>query len=299
MTVNDVSKAFLEHCQTERHLSANTVDAYSQDLAEFLRRFSGRDITSVTGRDLTDYAAFLSGVRALAPATVKRRLACLRSMFRWLVRKSVIPVSPFAAVEIRIRIPDRLPRCLSASEMALLVGFADSSRGPGGLATLLLLVTGARVGELASLRLRDIDVVHGTIRIVGKGDRERQVFVPEGRVLDLLRQHVTERGAGDQPDKPFLVSPGERAASTASIRTRVKQLSRSAGLQRTVTPHVLRHTAATALLEAGVDMRFVQRLLGHRSIATTQIYTHVSDRALRAAVISAGVCGQLPRRVLA
>lgn len=295
MTTDEAGKAFLEHCDKERHLARNTLGAYAQDIAEFARRFGDTDLTDVAGRDLVDYAAHLSGARALAPATVKRRLACLRSMFRWLVRRSFLEVNPFASVEIRVRVPERLPRCLDNTDMALLSRAANTAGGTLGLGTLLLLVTGMRVGELASVRLCDVDPDRGVIRIVGKGDRERQVFVPEGRVLDLLRQQVCLRGGRHFLETTLLAGCNGHAARAASIRSRVKSLSRSAGLRRTVTPHMLRHTAATALMEAGIDIRFVQRLLGHRSISTTQIYTHVSDRALRAAVSAAAVCGQLER----
>ena len=295
MTVDEAGEAFLKHCEKERHLAANTVNAYRQDVAEFRRKFAGAEVAGVTGQHLVAYAAHLSGARALAPATVKRRLACLRSLFRWLVRRSTLAASPFATVDIRVRVPDRLPRCLGAGDMARLAEAADDAQGLAGLAVLLLLVTGARVSELASVRLGDVDPDRGSIRIIGKGDRERQVFVPDGRVLDLLRSHMEARNACSLPNDTLLVGARGRAATAHSIREQVKRLSKSAGLQRTVTPHVLRHTAATALLEAGTDMRFVQRLLGHRSISTTQIYTHVSDRALKAAVSAAAICGQLPR----
>ena len=296
MTTDEAGADFLEHCERERCLSSNTLDAYRQDIAEFLREFRGLEIDDVDGRGMVRYAAHLSGMRALAPATVKRRLACLRSMFRWLVRRSALAVSPFATVEIRVRVPDRLPRCITPAEMATLSKAADDAEGLAGLATLLLLVTGVRVGELASLHLGDVDVEGGTIRIRGKGDRERQAFVPDGRVADLLRLHVTERTRAPGEMQPLFVSRSGRAATPACIRRRVTELSHNAGVSVRVTPHMLRHTAATSLLEAGMDMRFVQRLLGHRSITTTQLYTHVSNRALRAAVAAAAICGQLPRR---
>ena len=296
MTTDEAAAAFLEHCEKERGLSGNTLDAYRQDIAEFLSRFGDLQLANVDGRGLVEFTSYMSGPRSLAPATVKRRLACLRSMFKWLVRRSEISVSPFATVEIRVRIPDRLPRCISGRDMAVLSRTAADTVGFTGLATLLLLVTGARVGELASLRLADVDVDGGTIRIRGKGDRERQAFVPEGRVADLLKRHVTGRETTAQRGAALFVSRSGRPASTACIRGRLKSLSASAGVSVTVTPHMLRHTAATSLLEAGVDIRFVQRLLGHKSITTTQLYTHVSDNALRAAVTAAAICGQLPRR---
>ena len=244
--------------------------------------------------DLVGYASYLSGERALAPATVRRRLAYLRSMFGWLVRRGTIATNPFAAVEIRIRIPERLPRCLHEADIARLVAAAREQGGVAGLATLLLFATGIRVGELSSLRTADVDLGMGTMRIVGKGNRERRVFLPGGSAGTQLTRHVLARSQAGSEGR-LVVGPGGQTASPALIRREVKRLARQAGVERAITPHMLRHTAATSLLEAGVDIRFVQRLLGHRSILTTQMYTHVSDGALRAAIRGADICGRLER----
>ena len=294
MDSDKAAEGFLQHCKAERRLCGNTLAAYRQDTGEFLRRFGSRDVRSISGKELVGYASYLSGERALAPATVKRRLACLKSMFGWLVRSDKLEESPFSGAEIRVRIPDRLPRCLNAADMAALAAAAHRVTGPAGLATLLLFATGARVSELASVSLADIDLERGTMRIVGKGDRERQVFLPGGRVGQRLGDHLRDRDVSAGP-AGLLVRPDGRPVSAAHIRAGVKRLARDAGVVRLVTPHMLRHTAATSLLEAGVDMRFVQRLLGHRSILTTQMYTHVTDDALRAAVAGADICGRLER----
>ncbi len=296
MTTDEAAAGFMEHCERERGLSRNSLDAYRQDTSEFLRRFPGQSVADVDGTAMVGFAAFLSGPRKLAPATVKRRLACLRSMFRWLARRGAIPASPFSSVEVRVRIPDRLPRCISRGEMNALSAAADLAEDMAGLATLLLLVTGARVGELAGVRVADVDAAAGTIRIRGKGDRERQVYIPDGRVADLLRREVAARERSAGREAVLLAAKGGRPASPACIRERLRGLSASAGIAVRVTPHMLRHTAATSLIEAGTDIRLVQKLLGHRSITTTQLYTHVSDRALRDAVAAAGICARLARR---
>ena len=290
MVIEEAGRVFLGYCANERHLSAHTIAAYRQDLAEFARRFGDVELDSVGGIDLVEYSAFLGGVRGLAPATVKRRLACLRSMFAWLARQSAVAVNPFSTVEIRVRIPDRLPRCLSAADMATLAKAAASAPPTSCLATLLLFATGVRVSELASVTLGDIDVGQGTMRIVGKGDRERRVFVKNAALSARLSAYMADHVSSE---RPLLVARDGKPLNAARIRDAVKRVSRLAGLARTVTPHMLRHTTATSLLEAGVDIRFVQRLLGHRSIVTTQLYTHVSDRALEAAVAAADICGRL------
>jgi site-specific recombinase XerD len=211
-------------------------------------------------------------------------------MFTRLVRQGSIQDTPFAKIDLHVRIPARLPRCLGTGEMTALMRAAERASSTTRLAALLLFVTGVRVGELAAVRIEDIDLEQRSVRIIGKGNRERQVFLPHDAIVRLVRQYVaTEHKAGTVSGR-LLLNSRERPANAASLRARIRLLAQEAGLARRVTPHMLRHTAATALMEAGVDIRFVQRLLGHQSIATTQIYTHVSDRALKAAIIGANVC---------
>ncbi len=293
MNLYEAATAFLAHCERERQLSSNSIAAYQQDLAEFRRYFGSVNIKDVSGTQLVLFSQYLQQARRLAPATIKRRLACLKSMFRWLLRHSVLASDPFASVDVRIRIPDRLPRCLPTSEMARLADAAEIEGDLVRLATLLLFATGLRVSELTSLRLSDIDLLTGSLRVNGKGSRERFVYVTNERVCRLLTTYVeARRSLPSDHDNLLLCSRGQ-PATPASLRLRLRRLSTRAGLERRVTPHMLRHTAATSLLEAGVDMRFVQRLLGHRSIATTQIYTHVSDVALRAALAKADTIDRL------
>ncbi len=293
MKLHEAATAFLAHCERERQLSSNSIAAYQQDLAEFRRYFGIVDIEDVSGSQLVLFAQFLQQTRGLAPATVKRRLACLKSMFRWLLRHSVLASDPFASVDVRIRIPDRLPRCLPNSEMARLADAAEIEGDLVRLATLLLFATGLRVSELTGLRLSDIDLSTGSLRVNGKGSRERFVYVTNERVCRLLATYVEARRLLPLDHDNLLLCGRGHPATPAALRLRLRRLSTRAGLERRVTPHMLRHTAATSLLEAGVDMRFVQRLLGHRSIATTQIYTHVSDAALRAAVAKADTIDRL------
>lgn len=284
---------FLAYCQHERHLSANTLAAYRQDLAEFTRFRCPATVEEIDGDHLVTYASYLSGIRRLAPASVKRRLACLRALCAWLVRRKALPTNPFTQVEIRVRIPARLPRCLSHDEAKALVRAAEGASATTRLALHLLLATGIRVGELAGARIGDVDTAQQTMRILGKGSRERQVFLPDKSLATAVASYLsTHRPCATATDQLLQTARG-RAASTSSIRARIKSLARLAGLSRTVTPHMLRHTAATSLLEAGVDIRLVQRLLGHHSIATTQIYTHVSDHVLKAAIVNANAYGRM------
>ncbi|MEK7995416.1 MAG: tyrosine-type recombinase/integrase [Planctomycetota bacterium] len=290
MNVEAACESYLEYCRLERQLSKNTLVAYEQDLKEFVKSFSDRRMDHIAGDELVGYAQELSLSRKLAPASVKRRLACLRAMFARLRRQREIAANPFTNVELRVRIPVRLPRCLTGSEVKALLA-AAKSESTTYLMVLLLVATGVRIGELAAIRLGDLDFDARSIRILGKGSRERQVFLPDSGLVASVRDYIFKlHKAQSAADTILLVNARGRSASSACLRNRLKVLGKKAGLSRQVTPHMLRHTAATALMEAGVDIRFVQRLLGHRSIATTQIYTHVSDRALRAAIVAANVC---------
>jgi len=166
-------------------------------------------------------------------------------------RRKLLPANPFALVEIRVRIPTRLPRCITADEANALLKAADTADSLTRLALQLLLVTGMRVGELASICIGDVDADQQTVRITGKGNRERQVFLPDCSLGDAVRSHMGELyKVSARRDQPLLANRG-RPAGTTYIRSRIRRLGESAGLKRPVTPHMLRHTAATQLLEAG------------------------------------------------
>lgn len=295
MILIEAGEAYLRHCRLERHLSPNTLTAYRQDVTELVGHFGPVDAAVVTGDALVAYTVHLSERRGLAPATVKRRLACARSLFRWLKQAGKLAADPFGGTEIRVRIPDRLPKCLSTHEMARLARAADAAAAATRLATLLLFATGMRVDELVTVRIGDIDLDRDTIRIVGKGNRQRQVVIPNEEMKGVIRDYIRSHHAAGRGGDRLLRGPDGRDLTTAAIRNRLRRLAEAAGMASTVTPHMLRHTAATELLEAGVDIRFVQRLLGHRSILTTQIYTHVSDLALRSAVRGADLFSRLGR----
>lgn len=296
MTFEDACRAFLVYCRTVKGLSTHTLRAYEQDLAE-ARAFCGPDapVDWWARATIRDYVAHLGAARALRAATVKRRLACLKALFRWLETDEVVEVSPFHKAPVSVRLPRRLPRDLSRAEVrqlldsprCRLLGRADFGRMTVRLAILLMLSTGVRVGELAGIRLGDIRLADGVIRIHGKGSRERRVFVTDASVRKLMERYLALRTARGVMTEGLLVDDRGHTLSPQGIRQRLRAAALAAGMERRVTPHMLRHTAATQLLEAGVDIRFVQKLLGHQSIATTQIYTQVSDISLQRVVAEA------------
>ena len=284
MLFRDAASAFIRHCQSIRKLSPHTTRAYELDLAGFVQFLGKR--AAVTACDKTvihNYVRHLFDVRTLKESSVKRHLATLRSMFRWLEEDGEVAEDPFRGARIRIRMPKRLPRVIARADLRRLLlheqppSFADLT---AYVATELLFATGMRVSELASLLDAAVDVDDGTITIIGKGNRERRVFVPDD-IKSLLRDYRTARDRSPSTADTFLVNSRGDAASPQMIRRLVRLHGERSEVRDRVTPHMFRHSVATYLLEEGVDIRYVQRLLGHRSISTTEMYTQVADAALK------------------
>jgi len=287
MTLADAVSRFLLACRL-RKLSLHTQRAYACDLG-FFRRWSGQALLAdaVTGDVVQAWRTHLDD-RQLSAATIKRRLATLRAMAKWLEREGHLTDNPFRRIELGIRLPRRLPRNLNQRDLRLLLQGVRAAVGGDPFGSLLvrftvelLLTTGIRIGEACAIRLGDLDLEGRTVRITGKGSRERQVFLIDDQLLRLTRRYLKGRaGTGSATDR-LLVTARGAPASTDYVRRRLHDAVRGTDLDIKVTPHMLRHTAATQYLECGVDMRFVQRLLGHSSIATTEIYTHVSVARLQ------------------
>jgi site-specific recombinase XerD len=280
----DAASAFIRHCQSIRKLSPHTTRAYELDLAGFTQ-FLGKRAAVVTCDKtvIHNYVRHLFDVRTLKEASVKRHLATLRSMFRWLEEDGQVSEDPFRGARIRIRMPKRLPRVIARADLRRLLlhdqppSFADLT---AYVATELLFATGMRVSELASLLDSAVDVDDGTITIIGKGNRQRRVYVPDD-IKSLLRDYRTARDRAPSTADTFLVNSRGDAASPQMIRRLVRLHGERSEVRDRVTPHMFRHSVATYLLEEGVDIRYVQRLLGHRSISTTEMYTQVADAALK------------------
>jgi len=294
---------FLEHCRVGKRLSSHTLRAYSVDLAAFAR-FAGAEllVEAIVRDTLRDFARSLFDEGGLKETTVKRRMAALKVMFRWLEREEVIELSPFHRLDLTIRLPRRLPRALTVDEIHRLLLTAEAEARSGAYSAILLhfaivtlFATGLRVGELAAVCLSDIDISAGTVVVRGKGNRERQVYLPPGHAMKTLTTYLRARKKV-RPEHDWLLVRPDRCPETAQgFRRALISLAERASIDRRVTPHMLRHTAATQLIEAGVDIRFVQKLLGHASIATTQIYTQVSDSSLRATLERANTVERMRR----
>jgi site-specific recombinase XerD len=274
------------------------VQAYTADLADFCRTVPAETlVSSIAEATLRKYLVGLIGVRKLAAATVRRRFACLRVFFRRLTKLG-LAVDLFGNWSLDIPRRRRLPRALSTPEVSsLLVSFAVPARPPRvqdssfEIAILLMVSTGIRIGELCRLRIEDVAPDGSSLRVYGKGSRDRIAYISDaGLRLGLVRLASRQKALTSRAGALFVSRYGS-PMKPQSIRSKLRKYATNIGLVRRVTPHMLRHTAATLLIEKGVDIRFVQRLLGHSSIATTEIYTHVSDEALRTTLERADVLG--------
>ncbi len=313
MKLTDACERYLHYCQHTKKLSALTINAYRHDLKNFQALTgAGKAINTINRQSIYHYVDTLFS-DGRSEATVKRRLACLKTLFKWLENEEYTDNSPFYKFDLKVRLPKRLPRNIKIDELRAMFHSARASANlplslydskkishPKKIKYLntliiieLLFSTGVRITELVSIQLADIHLNSNTIKIHGKGQRERKVFIPDKETLELIRIYLQARSGLTPSHTNFLINTRGAALSSQSARLLVKDNAKSAAIGRTITPHMYRHSAATQLLEAGVDIRFVQKLLGHESIETTQIYTHVEDIALRDNVMKAAIREQV------
>ena len=296
----DAARRYLDHLTVERGLADNTLTAYRRDLERyvaFLAKRGIRDLAAVEPRTIRSFIASISASthgpdgESYKATSVARTLSAVRTFHRFAVREGMVEEDPTAGV-VRPRLPRALPHPLTIDEVTAVIEVPGPDR-PVGLrdrAILELLYgAGLRVSELTGLDVDDLDLEEGSVRVFGKGSKERDV--PVGRMAREAVAAYLTRG------RPALASARSRSALFLNARggrlTRqscarlVDAHARAAGIRRTVTPHDLRHSFATHLLEGGADVRVVQELLGHASVATTQIYTLVTTEHLRMAYYTA------------
>lgn len=294
-----------------RDLSPHTVRAYDADLASFERHL-GTDF-AVAEIDQDDVIAFIERQKraGLSPASLKRRASALRGFCRWMLSRGLLVADPWSGTALALGQPRKLPRTLPAHELDRLMEFLARAarldarttpdcraveRRPHEATTLLavslMVATGVRVNESVTIKCADVDLPGRALRLVGKGRRERQVFLTNDWIASLAKAYIEARSSFDLEHPNLLFNLHYAPLTPPAMRSRLAKAARAAGLGMHVTPHMLRHTAATQLIEAGVDIRYIQRLLGHASLSTTEIYTHVSDRALRRVVSDADVLGR-------
>lgn len=278
---------FLDHLSVERGLSPRTLDAYRRDVARLISFLEARGIRSPERAgpgDLRDFAYNLKD-RGLAATSIRRNLSAVRTYFNFLVDEGAVTADPTDRVEMP-RIWRRLPHALSRTEVERLLDAPDPGHWLFWRDKALLetaYASGVRVSELTALKVRDVDVEEGLAVVAGKGAKERVVPVGRAalRALDVYIREVRPRLARGSAEGALFLSARGRPLSRMGVWKILRRHVERAGIEKAVTPHTLRHSFATHLLEGGADLAAVQEMLGHADIATTQIYTHVEREYLR------------------
>lgn len=291
-TLNSAIGWFLGHCAHHRKLSPHTLKAYRRDLTLFENFVS--TLTAIPpikdiNRDVLQ--CWLANMNSTKPRTIRRRIATVKSMFSCLERHDKMTNNPFAGFRNEVKVGATLPRVVGRATIRSLLRSVHKLTGgtPGSkrqkirdtALVELLFSTGVRVSEAVATNIEQVDLDRLVISIHGKGSREREIpIVCDSFHDELLKQIAQRREDGAAPCDPLFINRRGKRISDQSVRAILRRQAAHIGSRR-ITPHMLRHTIATLLLEDGVDLRHIQRLLGHSSIATTTIYVHVSERSQR------------------
>lgn len=279
---------FLQHCQYEKNLTSKTIYAYRSDLNMFLHYLHASyplslSLEQVSKEIIKEYMQHLFRYK---PKTVKRKLASLKALFNYYDYEHDNFLNPFRKLRIRFKEPLVLPTVMTCHEIKNILKYLYQARSSNphpdaylykaqtrDIAVIeLLFATGIRVSELCGLSCHAVDLRQATVRIFGKGGKERIIQLCSPDVIKILRQYQLLF----QPCDSFFVNRLGSPLSPASVRALVKRCRTEIGMNKKITPHTFRHTFATLLLEEDVDIKYIQNLLGHSSITTTQIYTHVN-----------------------
>ena len=286
----DIVSRYRRYLKLEKGYSANTLDAYMRDVDKLLRYLAVEQVNvlDVKLEDLEHFAAFISDL-GIGPRSLARILSGVRQFYRFLVIDGYLEVDPTELLESPKQ-PDHLPEVLSTAEVDLLEQAIDLSKWEGHRNRAIIEVLfscGLRVSELTNLKLSNLYIEEQYIRVMGKGSKERLVPISP-RALDELNYWFADRNVmkikPGEEDYVFLNRRGQHLTRTM-ILIMIKRYAVEAGIKKTISPHTLRHSFATSLLEGGADLRAIQAMLGHESIGTTEIYTHIDTSTLRQEIL--------------
>lgn len=289
--------AFVNSCRDERGVGHHTLRAYAQDLRTFARFAQNHQLTEPFSKDdILAYHRHLRDELEAKPATIERRLVTLKSYFAWCADHNSALPSPFADVRISVRIPRRLPRPIERETLQTVLQWeTGSTSAPSAdhvvtlLMIKLLIVTGLRISELTNLKIRNVSADASQMIVHGKGNKERVVFVPNAELQEVFQRYCMNRREQASLKSPLFLNAFGRRLRSQTFRKRLHVLSYRLGITPHLTPHRFRHSAATLLIEEGIDIRMIQALLGHANLKTTEIYVQVSNHALRRALERADI----------
>ncbi len=295
MNLSEAITTFLRHCHLERGLSQLTLTAYQLDLNQFQKRQQHDSIVTINKHAIRKHLVWLD--EKYKPRSIKRKIASLKSFFTFLEQEEYIETSPFRKLRLRLERAKSLPRILSTLSVTKLLQSAYSCRDAASIFSTaykeatrdiavleILFSTGIRVSELCRLRTIDVNLTSRHILVLGKGKRERVIPLCDQETVQALAEYRNQYTEFLKAESVFFRNRDKHPLSTQSVRQLIKKYQKQANIPEDATPHMFRHTIATLLLENGVDIRNIQTLLGHSSLAVTEIYTHVSLSAQRIAL---------------
>lgn len=279
-------ETYLSFCKNQKCLDEKTLKAYRIDLRQFWEQLGIYDVTKINNQKIEEYVGYLH--QHYQPKTVKRKIASLKAFFHFLEYRDFIEQNPFNKVHLHFREPIKLPKIIPLTTIELLLHtiykqqqqpLSKSQRFTvlrDAAVVELLFGSGMRISELCALKLNDVNLFDGTILIYGKGNKERRIQLGNKEVLQTLKNYHAALFEQTQQAKHFFVNCNGHPISDQTVRRMIKHYCSLASIDLHITPHMFRHTFATSLLEADVDIRYIQEMLGHSSINVTEIYTHVT-----------------------
>ena len=289
-------KQYLEYCQYQKRLDKKTLKAYQIDLTQFLTEISCADALGITPALLENYIANLH--QKYKPKTVKRKIASLKALFHYFEYREIIDRNPFSKIRIRFREPVILPKTIPLRTVETFLSTIYQQHAAAeteyqrkktlrDMAVIeLLFATGMRISELCTLKISDVNLCDRYILIYGKGSKERKIQIGNEDVSHVLTTYKNAFEEEMRGCNHFFVNQSGRALSDQSVRRMINKYTSLAAIEQHITPHMFRHTIATSLLEADVDIRYIQEMLGHSSINITEVYTHVAMSKQRDILVS-------------
>lgn len=281
-----IFEEYITFCQYQKRLDQKTLNAYKTDLKQFSQHFHSISIENISPDILERYISHLH--QSYKPKTAKRKIASLKAFFHHLEYRDIIDRNPFNKIQVKFRKPVILPKTIPLRTVETFLATIYRQRNCAktpyqrrkavrDIAVIeLLFATGIRISELCSLHVNDVNLQDGTILIYGTVSKERCMHIGNDKVLSALSEYKQEYSSEIQNCKYFFVNQSGTFLSDQTVRRMIKKYSDIAAIELHITPHMFRHTFATCLLEADVDIRYIQEMLGHSSINITEIYTHVA-----------------------
>lgn len=287
---------YLDYCKSQKRLDEKTLKAYHIDLNQFSDKIIISSINEINISILENYISFLNNI--YKPKTVKRKLATIKAFFHYLEYKNIIQYNPFNKMITQFREPIILPKVIPLKTIEYFLStiynqmhYADTAfKKKNALRDAaiseILFSTGMRISELCSIKPHDINLSTGTILIYGKGNKERRINIGNEQVISILKEYRSEFSSEINMCGHFFANQYGKMLNDQAVRRMINKYCSLASIDLHITPHMFRHTFATSLLDADVDIRYIQEMLGHSSINITQIYTHVTTAKQREILIN-------------